>query len=124
MAEKPGSPVFREAVQRFRDFLRGQMWPDKILWFRADDFGRVPGKPITILRRPSGDGSADAETSYERGHRANLGVSLEAVCTLDGSTCAFVDFPADEREAELLMYPSDGSVKFSAAMPRTEAVET
>ena len=61
--------------------------------------------------------------SYEQGRSANLGVSLEAVCTFDGATCAIVGYPADEREAELLMYPSDGSLKFSAALPRTEALQ-
>jgi len=122
MAVQPGSPSFGEAVKRFQDFLRTQQWPEKILWFRADDFGRVPGRPILLLRKPDGDGSGDAMAAYERGRWANLGVSLEAVCTLDGATCAIVGYPADEREAELLMYPSNGSLKLSAALPRTEAL--
>jgi len=122
MTVQQGSPSFGEAVLRFQDFLRGQQWPEQIRWFRVDDFGRVPGNPIVILRTPDGDGRGDAMTAYEHGRRANLGVSLEAVCTLDGATCAIVGCPADEREAEVLMYPSDGSLKLSVALPRTEAV--
>jgi hypothetical protein len=122
MALRLGSPSFGEAVQRFKDFLRSQHWPEDIRWFRADDFGRAPGGPITIVREPDGDGCGDAMASYEQGRRANLGVSFEAVCTFGGATCAIVGYPADAREAELLMYPSDGSLKLSAALPRTEAL--
>ena len=45
---------------------------------------------------------------------------MEAVCTLGDATVAIVAFPSDDREAELLMYPSDGDVKMGAAIPRVK----
>jgi len=43
---------------------------------------------------------------------------MDAVCTLGDVTCAVISYPTDDREAELLMFPSDGGLKMSVAVPR------
>ena len=120
MSQQPECPDFSESVRRFQAFLRREGWPDRILWIREEGVTRVPGQPIAVVRPADGDGSAEAEAAHEIGRHRNLGVSMQAICTLGDATCATVSYPSDEREAELLMYPSDGSLKLSAALPRTE----
>jgi hypothetical protein len=51
MTDQAQCPSFVEAVARFREFLRGQEWPDTILWLAADDVVRDPGKPFVVERR-------------------------------------------------------------------------
>jgi hypothetical protein len=112
-------PDFDEAVRRFQLFLEAQGWPTKIIWSRQGDISRRSTESIAVHRRDI-DGQSEARTTYEQGRRAGLGVSLEAVCTLGDAAVVTVAHPADEREAELLMYPSDGGLKMCAAMPRVE----
>jgi hypothetical protein len=57
---------------------------------------------------------------YNIARHRGLGVCFDAICTINGATCATVLSPADAREAELSMYPSDGGLKMSVAIPRTE----
>src|SRR4051812_47522423 len=116
----PGTRLeFDEALSRFRAFLRSQGWPTAIVWARAGDVIRDSSEVISIVRRQSGSDS-EARRTFEDGLGGGLGVSFEAVCTLGDETVAVVAFPADSREAELLMYPPDGSLRMSAAMPRVE----
>jgi hypothetical protein len=110
---------FDEALSRFRAFLGSQGWPTEIVWARAGDVIRDSSEVVSIVRRESGADS-EARKTFEDGLGVGLGVSFEAVCTLADETVAVVAFPADSREAELLMYPSDGGLKMSAAMPRVE----
>jgi hypothetical protein len=118
--DEVGCPDFREATRRFRDFLRRQDWPEQIVWVRAGDVIRSPGAAITIYRQTDAVGDGNAQREYELARRKQLGVLLDAVCTLGGATCAIVLHPVDRREAEFLMYPSDGGLKLSVASPRTE----
>jgi hypothetical protein len=113
--DEVGCPDFGEATRRFRDFLRRQDWPEQIVWVRAGDVIRSPGPAITICRQTDAVGDGHAEREYELARRKGLGVLLDAVCTLGGATCAIVLYPVDLREAELLMYPSDGGLKLSVA---------
>ena len=112
-------PDFDDAIRRFRAFLQGQGWPTKIVWVRSGDISRRFSESIAVHRR-DGDAAGEARGIYEQGCRAGLGVALEAVCTLGDAAVATVSYPADEREAELLMYPSNGGLKMSAAIPRVE----
>jgi hypothetical protein len=48
---------------------------------------------------------------------------MVAVCTLGALTCAIVEHPVDEQEAELLMYPSNGSLKLSVMVPRISGID-
>jgi hypothetical protein len=122
MTDELACPDFTEATRRFREFLRRHEWPEQIAWVRAADVLRTPGLTITVYRQTDTEGEGDAEREYDLGRRKGLGVLLDAVCTLGDWTCAMVLHPTDEREAELLMYPSDGSLKLSAALPRTEGI--
>jgi hypothetical protein len=110
---------FDDALGKFRVFLRSQAWPTEIVWSRPGDIIRRSPASVAIHRR-DGDGDSHARDTFDEGCRAGRGVSLEAVCTLGDATVAIVAFPSDDREAELLMYPSDGGVKMSAAIPRVE----
>jgi hypothetical protein len=47
---------------------------------------------------------------------------MEGICTLDDATCAVITFPSDPADAELLMYPADGGLKLSVALPRIAGV--
>jgi hypothetical protein len=60
------------------------------------------------------------ETDMTWGGEPAWGVMLDAHCTIGPLTCASVGFPSDQDEAERLMYPSDGSLKLSVAVPRVE----
>lgn len=112
-------PDFDEAVRTLQVFLAGQGWPTTIIWTRPGDIVRRSAEFIGIHRRDI-DGQSEARSTYEQGRRAGLGVSLEAVCTLGGAAVVTVAYPSDDREAELLMYPSDGGLKMCAAIPRIE----
>jgi hypothetical protein len=112
-------PDFDEAVRKFRVFLEGQGWPTKIIWSRPGDISRRSTESIAVHRRDI-DGQSEARTTYEQGRRAGLGVSLEAVCTLGDAAVVTVAYPVDDREAELLMYPSDGGLKMCTAILRIE----
>jgi hypothetical protein len=80
---------------------------------------RTAGRPIAIEAvEPSHEVLAANE--YDIARRRGLGVCFVAICTIGGNTCATVLWPADAREAELSMYPSDGGLKMSVAIPRTE----
>ena len=122
MTDEFQCPAFEEAVVRFQQFLRGQGWPEAILWLNAACIVRQPGQPPLVGHHGSGDGYREAEGRYERGRSKKLGVLLEAVCTLAGRSCATVCAPSEAAEAEYLMYPSDGGLKLSVAVPRTEGV--
>jgi hypothetical protein len=122
MSDEVTAPSFDEAAQSFRTFLVAQGWPGHIVWIRDGDVIRRAGDPVTICRSEQADGEKGAQRKYEIGRRRGLGVLLEAICTLGDATCAIVAYPVDEREAELLMYPSDGGLKLSVAVPRIEGV--
>jgi hypothetical protein len=55
----------------------------------------------------------EAKRDYEFARHAGLGVSLEGLVAVRGSTFAVVRYPRDAEEAERLMYPSDGGLKLS-----------
>src|SRR5579872_5722964 len=114
-------PDFDEAVRRFQAFLEGQGWPTKIIWSRPGDISRRSTESIAVHRRNI-DGQFEARSTYEQARRAGVGVSLEAVCTVGDTAVVTVAYPSDDREAELLMYPSDGGLKMCAAMPRIEGI--
>lgn len=122
MSDKVQAPGFDEAAQKFREFLVSLGWPGQIIWIRDGDIIRRARDPLTICRSEQGDGEENAQRKYEIGLRKGLGVLLEAICTLGDATCAIVSYPVDQREAELLMYPSHGGLKLSAALPRIEGV--
>jgi hypothetical protein len=115
-------PTFTEAVAQFRTFLRGQGWPDQIKWIDASDVVRQAGRPPVVDDHANGDGDRKAEVRYDLGRNKRLGVLLEGVCTLSGRSCAIICSPSDAVEAEYLMYPSDGGIKLSVAVPRTEGI--
>jgi hypothetical protein len=115
-------PDFAEAARRLRGFLSRQGWPEQIMWLRQGDVSRRSGELIVIKTRGQRDGEHDCQRAYERGRTRGLGVALEAVCTLGDRSCVIVSCPTDEREAELLMYPADGGLKLSAALPRIEGI--
>jgi hypothetical protein len=61
----------------------------------------------------------DTSSVFESARRRGLGVCLYAIRVRAGSTLAVVEYPSDSDEAERLMYPSNGGLKFSAAvLPR------
>jgi hypothetical protein len=112
-------PDFDDAVRQFRAFLQGQGWPTKIVWARAGDISRQSSGSVAVHRH-DGDAAVEARGTYEKGCQVGLGVALEAVGTLGDAAVATVSYPSDERDAELLMYPSNGGLKMSAAIPRVE----
>lgn len=111
------APPFDQAVSRFKQFLESQGWPTEIVWARQNDVV-WQGESLTVRTCEA----IDAKVDYDLGQRAGLGVLLEARCTLGNLTSACVCYPQDEREAELLLYPSDGSLKLSVAVPKVEGL--
>jgi hypothetical protein len=111
--------TFDQAVSRFRAFLSAEGWPTTIRWVEAADVGRSGQDRIFIA--PFRDNHEEqAEKEYEVARNRRLGVCFDAVCTVGDATCAIVLSPADALDAELQMYPSDGGLKLSVAMLRTE----
>lgn len=111
--------TFPEASNRFRAFLAAEGWPTAITWVPASMVIRTVGEPMPIESiEPNHE--LQAANEYNGAKHRGLGVWLDAVCTVNGTTCARVLSPADAREAELSMYPSDGGLKMSVAIPRTE----
>jgi hypothetical protein len=124
MRQPSPCPPFVDAVRRFEEFLEGQGWPPTIRWVAEEDLERSPGRPIAVALVEGEDREAEARGRYEIGQERRLGVLLHAICTLGGASCAVVSFPEDERESERLMFPSDGSLKLSVAVPREEGEAT
>lgn len=111
--------TFLEASNRFREFLAAEGWPTTITWVPASSVFRTTGRPIAIESTgPSHE--VEAAHGYDTARHRGLGVCLDAICTINGTTCATVLWPADAREAELSMYPSNGGLKMSVAVPPTE----
>lgn len=109
-------PAFGEATSQFRKFLLETGWPQKILWVRGDVI-RSPGQPVVVVNQCE---ISEAEREFEVGRHKGRGVLLDALCTFQGGTCATVSYPSDSDEAERLMYPSNGGLKMSVAVPRAE----
>jgi hypothetical protein len=111
------SPPFDQAVNSFQEFLESVGWPTEIVWARASDLAWQEG----VLRVRTTN-VTEARRHYEVGRQVGLGVLLDAKCILAGLTCASVEYPIDEDEAERLMYPSDGSLKLGVPVRRTEGL--
>jgi hypothetical protein len=109
------SPPFDQAVSRFQIFLESEGWSPEIVWTRAEDLVWQSG--VFMVRTID---VSEARGRYETGRLAGLGVMLDAHCTVAGLTCASIEYPEDEDEAERLMYPSDGGLKLSARVRRIE----
>lgn len=122
MAESHLCPEFAAAVEQFESFLRSQGWPSAIQWFEAEDVTKLAGPSVSLASRGKDYSAAQAEATYERARNRGLGVSMEAVCTSDGRTCAIIAAPKDNEEAERLMYPENGSLKLCVAVPRLEGI--
>lgn len=120
MRDNFAAPVFEDAVRRFQAFLRTQDWPEALVWVEQS---QIVQTPRGIFISPSGQTDNPVEI-YEIARRRRLGVTMEAICTLDDSTCAVITFPSDALDAELLMYPADGGLKLSVAIPRIAGVLT
>ena len=115
----PADLTFDQAVSRFRAFLSVEGWPTTIRWVEAADVARSGQGRVFIARfRDNHEGQAAKE--YEIARHSRLGICFDAVCTVGQTTCAMVLSPADALDAELQMYPSDGGLKLSVAMPRPE----
>jgi hypothetical protein len=111
--------TFDQAVSQFRAFLSAEGWPTTITWVEAADVARARQDRVFIARfRDNHEGQAEKE--FEVAHRRRLGVCFDAVCTIGATTCAMVLSPAHALDAELQMYPADGGLKLSVAIPRTE----
>jgi hypothetical protein len=111
--------TFNQAVGRFRAFLAAEGWPTTIRWVApAEVMREQQGRFVVTGLRD--DHESQAEKEYDAAGHRRLGVCFDAVCTIDETTCAMVLAPADALDAELQMYPSDGGLKLSAAMPRSE----
>jgi hypothetical protein len=108
-------PIFEDAMARFRAFLSEQGWPTELVWVRPADGGR--GSPSKHSWRKCPE--AYARKEYNEARAKGLGVCLDAVCIVGSTTCATILYPADERDAELLMFPSDGGLKLSVAVTKT-----
>jgi hypothetical protein len=111
--------TFHEAANQFRAFLAAEGWPTAITWVPASKVVRAAGQPITIESIEAAH-EVQAAKDYDAARHRGLGVCFDAVCAIGETTCATVLWPVDPREAELLMYPSDGGLKMSVAVPRTE----
>ena len=110
---------FHDAVARFQAFLLQQGWPTAVAWVPAWKIVRRPGRPTAIESIDLGH-ETRAAAEYEAARDRGLGVCFDAVCTIGETTYATVLWPLDARDAELLMYPSDGGLKLSVAVPRME----
>lgn len=117
----PGDGLtFNQAVSRFRAFLTAEGWPTTIRWVRpADVTQKRQGRILIAGLRDDHEGQAEKE--YDAACHRRLGVCFDAVGTIGGTTCAIVLSPADALDAELQMYPSDGGLKLSVAMLRSES---
>ena len=96
-------PPFEEATKRFQSFLAQNGWPTEILWVsNTDQAEQLP--------------ASEAEHEYDFARHQGLGVCLDAIRVVRGSTIAWVTYPDDPDEAERLMYPADGGLKLSVAV--------
>ncbi len=91
-----------EAIPRFREFLRGQGWPDQVQWLASGTV--LPSKKgyYWIKSRKSEEGINVARETYQEGVVLGLGISLEALCNSGSVTFAYVLRPVDRDEAERL----------------------
>jgi hypothetical protein len=112
-------PSFDDAVRQLQDFMRGEGWPDAIVWRNEDDILRLPGPTVVVRARSEAASHAWARQYYDEGVRAQVGICFSAECVVDGRTCATVFWTRDERTAEERMMPKIG-LKLAYSTPRLE----
>ena len=110
---------FRDAVAQFQAFLSDQGWPTAIAWVSTWTIARSADR-TPVIESINTSHETDAASEYDAARDRGLGVCFDAICTIGDTTYATVLWPADARDAELLLYPSDGGLKLSVAVPRTE----
>lgn len=87
------SPVpFRDAVARFRAFLKGKGRPEAVVWIKPDDLVQAGSRLYVRLRDPNRRWM-DAQCTYETGLDRKMGIVLRHVCQVPGLSCCQVMVP-------------------------------
>jgi hypothetical protein len=110
---------FGEWSGRLREFTQDHGWPASQRWV---DWGDVIFWRGSLFVRAARDEerSRSAEQRFCLAARNDVAVVLEAICTVNTSTCCFVYLPESPDTADRLMIPRQG-VKLSVATKSREA---
>jgi len=110
---------FEECAGRLRRFATERGLPSAQMWLDWGDVIVIGGR-LYVYRSNRQDRSLSAAARYRSAAEKDLGIALEAICTVDHATCCFVYLPANEDEAVRLMIPDNG-VKLSVAQNAPKA---
>ena len=80
---------FEQALEGFREFLRGQGWSDDLLWLSRD---RITGfrRRFWILRPTELVDPDSSRRFYTAACRTDSSIRLDGFCSIDGKTLAYV----------------------------------
>lgn len=110
---------FEECAARLRQFAMDQGLPSGQMWIDWGDL-ILNGGRFYVYRSNRQDRSLSAAARYRSAAEKDVGIELEAICTVDHATCCFVYVPFDRDEAMRLMIPDRG-VKLSVAQTPPKA---
>ena len=108
--------AFDDWTARFIRFIEEQNLPASQIWVDVGDIV-VLGKTLCVRKVPSNDRLQSARERFDVAMSRGVGVSLEAICVADDSTCCFVYVPHSESEAEYRMVPDKGAKMSAPANP-------
>jgi hypothetical protein len=120
---------FAQAVNEFKEFLKENNLPTKILWiFTEDVFSRNIENHETDfwVKLPlSKENEKFAEKHYKIGQQKNLGICISAFALCENKVCCNLVIPRDLEDSEFL-FMSPKYLKFSSVteMPIAQVVKS
>lgn len=116
---------FDAAIERMQRFLAEQGWPTRLIWRTERDIVCLSGSELVVRRRVEPKAALAARVHYEVGLRQGLGISLQALCEVDGAACVTVYWSNDEMEAQYRMQPEHGlKLSIATTHPQGRSVGT
>jgi|SRR5580700_4501889 hypothetical protein len=110
---------FDECSRRLSQLMRDHGLPSREKWVDWGDVIVDKGR-YYVYGSKSEDRSCSSEARFRLAAEKDVGIALEAICTVNDATCCFVYLPSSQDEAERLMIPQSG-VKLSVPMAPPEA---
>jgi hypothetical protein len=105
---------FEDAQKRFQEFLVRNGYPKELTWVTPDDVILRDRKLVYVRLPVPASNTLHARELFELGMLRQLGVLLQAVCEIDGTTCCYVWVPVDQAESQYALMPR--GLKMSANM--------
>jgi hypothetical protein len=103
---------FEESLSEFREFLRKNDYPEKVIWVEPEDI-LLSGHRFLYVRAPVPEiNEQHVRQLYDVSQGNKTGILFETICAVKDATYAFAWMPRDATEAEYRLMGD--SLKMSA----------